>query len=178
MATFTKTIFRLLKVKDSDGQLEILGLEADSNPKQSICKGALISNAPTYDDRDKIVIMKSNGEGFITSDDTFEKIDQQYERNAAEAIGKFFRFALKDLNKAFDFDDNFGVTLDSLNIAREVSSNIQDIETFLSRGLNKCKEEAQGKETIGETLFFYPVKGVLNALSKEINKKLTTNKTE
>ena len=82
------------------------------------------------------------------------------------------------MNKAFNFDDNFGVSLDSLNIAREVSSNIQDIETFLSRGLNKCKEEAQGKETIGETLFFYPVKGVLDALSRAINKRLTSNTIE
>lgn len=178
MAQFTKTIFKLMNVKDSDGQLEILGLDANSNPKQSTCKGALISNAPTYDDRDKIVIMKANGKDFITSDDTFDKIDQQYESNAAMAIGKFFRFALNDLNKEFDFDDNFGVKLESLNIAREVSSNLQDIETFLSRGLNKCKAEAQGKVTIGETLFFYPVKGVLDALSKAINKELTTNKTD
>lgn len=178
MAQFTKTIFKLMNVKDSAGQLEILGLDAESNPKQSTCKGALISNAPTYDDRDKIVIMKANGEDFITSDDTFDKIDQHYESNTAKSICEFFRFALNDLNKAFNFDDNFGVSLDSLNIARDVSSNIQDIETFLSRGLNKCKEEAQGKEKIGETLFFYPIKGVLDALSRAINKRLTSNTIE
>lgn len=176
MATFTKTIFKLMNVKGSDGQLEILGLSKDSNPKQSTCKGALVSNTPTYDDRDKVVILKTNGDSFVTAEDTFDTMDNNYIEEAAKAVKDFFNFVLKKLNTAFDFDNNFGVSINSMKLADEITDKGQDIETFINRGLKICKNEAAGRNNIDETLFFYPIKGMLDQLSNEIyNNKTTKN---
>lgn len=174
MANFTKTIFKLMGVKGSDGQLEILGLSKDSNPKQSTCKGALVSNTPTYDDSDKIVILKTCGDSFVDpKDDTFDTMDSNYIRKASKAVKEFFHFALKDLNSAFDFDQNFDVSIDSMRLARDITFKEQDIETFINRGLNICKNEAAGRSNIDETLFFYPIKGMLDQLSNDIYSNLS-----
>ena len=36
-----------------------------------------------------------------------------------------------------------------------------------------AKEDSNGQERISETLFFYPIKGVMNVLSGAINNSLT-----
>lgn len=176
MATFTKTIFKLMGVKGSDGQLEILGLSKDSNPKQSTCKGALVSNTPTYDDSDKMVILKTSGDAFASANDTFNTMDNDYIENATKAVKQFFQFVLNKLNSAFDFDNNFGVSIKSMGLAREITNKDQDIETFINRGLSICKKEAAGRNNIDETLFFYPIKGMLDQLSNDIYINLTNNK--
>lgn len=51
-----------MNVERTDGKLEILGLgDNASSPKQATCKGALVTNHPLDEDRDKVVILKGDG---------------------------------------------------------------------------------------------------------------------
>ena len=75
------------------------------------------------------------------------------------------------MNSAFNFDDNFGVTSESLKIAREECK--KDLLTFLEKGIALRKEESEAESKIEETFFFYPIKGVLNAISSAIYESLT-----
>ena len=86
---------------------------------------------------------------------------------------KFFDFALNTMNGVFNFDENFGVTLSSLNIAKDVC--YKDLSTFLEKGIAQRREEAEGQDKIEETFFFYPIKGVLNVLSQAIYESLQNN---
>lgn len=172
LAKFTCKIFQLLSVDGTEGKLEILGLgDAASSPKQATCKGALVTNQPLDEDRDKVVILKGDGTSFVGNDDTYDSINANYISKTKEAVEKFFEFALDKLNKEFNFDENFGVTPESLSLAKDVCKD--DIDTFINRGMTLAKEDSNGQERISETLFFYPIKGVMNVLSGVINKSLT-----
>lgn len=172
LAKFTCKIFQLLNVDRTDGKLEILGLgDNASSPKQATCKGALVTNHPLDEDRDKVVILKGDGTSFVDSDDTYDSIDANYISKTKVAVEKFFEFTLSKLNKEFNFDENFGVTPESLALAKEVYAD--DLDTFISRGMTLAKEDSNGQERISETLFFYPIKGVMNVLSGAINNSLT-----
>lgn len=172
LAKFTCKIFQLLNVDRTDGKLEILGLgDNASSPKQATCKGALVTNHPLDEDRDKVVILKGDGTSFVDSDDTYDSIDANYISKTKGAVEKFFEFTLDKLNKEFNFDENFGVTPESLALAKEVYAD--DLDTFISRGMTLAKEDSNGQERISETLFFYPIKGVMNVLSGAINNSLT-----
>lgn len=119
--------------------------------------------------REKIIILKSDASGVVTNEDTYEKLDDTYLNNAAKGVEKFFDTVLNKLNTNFNFDDYFGVTNDSLEIARRVCK--KDINTYINRGRALMIDESDGKNRVDETLFFYPIKGVLQALSQEINAK-------
>ena len=174
MSKFTRTIFQLLGVEGSDGTLDVLGLAASDNPKQSTCKGALISNAPVNDDSNKIVVMRSDGYRFITNQDLLSGIDSAYEDRATDAVVNCLKFILEDLNKAFNFDDNFGLKQPSLNLAKSWTDKAHqsDIKNFIDRGLQKSKADTPGSDTISETLFFYPFKGIIDDLSANIYNQL------
>ena len=172
LAKFTCKIFQLLNVDRADGKLEILGLgDNASSPKQATCKGALVTNHPLDEDRDKVVILKGDGTSFVDSDDTYDSIDAYYISKTKVAVEKFFEFTLGKLNKEFNFDENFGVTPESLALAKDVC--VDDLDTFIGRGMTLAKEDSNGQERISETLFFYPIKGVMNVLSGAINNSLT-----
>jgi hypothetical protein len=151
------------------GELEILGLEKKSNPKEATCKGGFVQGFNS-DDRDKIVVFQSHNNSFVT-DDTYNSVGNDYKEKTVKSIETFFDFALNTMNAVFNFDDNFGVTTDSLKIAREECK--KDLMTFLNKGIALRKEESEAQNKIEETFFFYPIKGVLNAISSAIYESLT-----
>ena len=175
LAKFTSKIFQLLNVDGTDGKLEILGLgDISSSPKQATCKGALVTNHPLDEDRDKVVILKGDGTSFVSNDDTYDSIDAAYIDKTKVAVENFFEFAFYKLNKEFNFDENFGVTPESLALAKDVCRD--DLDTFINRGITLAKEDSNGQEKISETTFFYPIKGVMNVLSEAINNSLMNEK--
>lgn len=74
------------------------------------------------------------------------------------------------MNAVFNFDKNFGVKTSSLRIAQEIAK--KDLYTYLEKGISQRKEETENNDMIEETFFFYPIKGVLSAISAEIYKEL------
>ena len=70
------------------------------------------------------------------------------------------------MNSAFDFDKNFGVNKSTFKTAQDATT--KDLATFLDKGITQRKEETEAEDVIEETFFFYPIKGVLQAMSTEI----------
>lgn len=165
LSTFTKRIIEHVIGKPYDKDLEILGFESGSNPKESTCKGGLLGDILT-DDRNKIVIKKAFGPDFISKEDTYDRVDDQYISNSTEAVKTFFDFVLNELDDILDFDANFGVSKQSLQIAR--NECYKDISTYLRKGLQQRREESEGEDRLEETLFFYPIKGAIQELSNAI----------
>lgn len=169
LAKYTKLVFEKILGKPYGKELELLGLERDSNPKEATCKGGIISTE-NEESSGEIIVFKSNCSGQVTSADTYAAIDEHYKECTVNAVKDFFRFVLVDMNEAFDFDDNFGVTSSSVRIAQETAE--KDLLTFLEKGISQRMEEAETNDMIEETFFYYPIKGVLNAISAEIYNEL------
>lgn len=165
LARYTKAIFEKVLGKPYGKELELLGLDKDSNPKDSTCKGGLIG-IEEEDSRDKTIVFKSDCTGLVESTDTYATITDEYKARTVKAVKDFFKFVFEDMNATFNFDKNFGVKTTALKVAQEAAS--KDLETFLDKGLAQRSEETELDDVIEETFFFYPIKGVLQAMSNDI----------
>ena len=164
---FSKKIFEHVYgvAYHSDG-LRILNNQ--SQPKEATCKGGITCSAiQDYDDvRDiKLILNSSTFNDFIAGDFTYNLIDDEYIENTKEQVIKFINFVF-DLNAQFSFDDNFGVDANSIMKAQQIC--YRDIKTYIVRGLSSRNHEVPQDAVVEETIFFYPLLGMLNALADEI----------
>lgn len=165
LAKYTKLVFEKVLGKPYGKELELLGLEKDSNPKDSTCKGGLIG-VEEEDSRDKTLVFKSDCTGIVSNMDTYATITDAYKDKTVKAVEAFFRFLFVDMNNAFNFDKNFGVKMSSFKVAQEAAA--KDLATFLDKGIKQRMEETEADDVIEETFFYYPIKGVLQSMSTEI----------
>lgn len=170
LSKYTRIIFEKVTGKKIEA-LDVLGLDKDSNPKEATCKGGLYTNTQDSEDRDKIVVLKGTGDTFVSASDTYDSVTESYKESVVNEVKKFLTFTLDDMNNAFNFDDNFGVSNNSLKIAK--TECYKDLKTYLDKGLAQRKEESDGKNSLEETTFFYPIKGAINKLSDSIYRSLT-----
>lgn len=169
LGEYTLRIFEEVMGEKCSHKLEILGLDGNSSPKESTCKGGLQVDGSADCDVDNVV-MRSNGLDFISGDDTYKERDS-YIGDTIKSVDEFFTFFF-NLNKKFDFDNNFGVNKDILKniVTKEYS---EDMMTFLKKGIELKMNDVDVDDRIEETFFFYPIKGIINALSAKINEYLS-----
>lgn len=165
LARYTKLIFEKVLGKPYDKELELLGLDKDSNPKDSTCKGGLLSDEDE-DCRDLSIVLKGDGSGIVQRSDTYDSINEVVRKGTIEAVEAFFRFVFIELKKNFDFDKNFGMREPSLKVA--YTAAMKDLRTYLDKGIANRLEETEKSNIIEESLFFYPIKGALQEMSAEI----------
>lgn len=165
LAKYTKAIFEKVLGKPYGKELDLLGLDKDANPKDSTCKGGLIG-VEEDDNRDKTIVFKSDCTGIVGSSDTYATITDIYKAKTVKAVEDFFKFVFEDMNAVFNFDKNFGVKNSAVKVAQQAAT--KDLSTFLDKGLAQRSEETELDDVIEETFFFYPIKGVLQAMSNDI----------
>lgn len=165
LARYTKLIFEKIMGRPYDKELDLLGLKDDYNPKSSTCKGGLIG-VMEANNQDTTIVFKSDCSGLVNNTDTYATITDSYKDNTVRAVEQFLRFVFEDMNNAFNFDRNFGVTTASFRIAQNVA--FRDLATFLDRGISQRREEITADDVIEETFFYYPIKGALQTMSTEI----------
>jgi hypothetical protein len=165
---FTKIIFeKIYAEKYNDNGLTIL--QNPVNPKEVTCKGGIFSSAmQNYAQMaDKKVVLKSSDNTFV-SNETYLEIREhqtQYLKKIVEQAKKFINFVF-DLNNDFSFKNNFGIDSQSMEIAR--SECFKDLETYVSKGFEQKSAEVSASDLVEETMFFYPLNGMLNYLSSVI----------
>ncbi len=165
LAKYTKLIFEKVLGHPYGKELELLGLEKGSSPKDSTCKGGLIG-VEDDDYHDKTIVFKSDCTGIVKNTDTYATITDSYKTRTVKAVEEFFRFVFVDMNNSFNFDRNFGVKMSSLKVAQQAAA--KDLTTFLDKGIIQRREETEVDDVIEETFFFYPIKGALQSMSNEI----------
>ncbi|MDR1897726.1 MAG: cell division FtsA domain-containing protein [Prevotellaceae bacterium] len=180
---FTKLIFeKIFKKQYSTDGLTIL--QNQSNPKEVTCKGGIVSeNMQDYDAiaDTKIVLMGSdilieqNTKQYAEQSDEqnvkrYGNIDKEdYIKQTVEEVKKFIQFVI-DLNNSFSFKNKFGIKSESLDIAKKEC--FRDLEIYTLNGLEQKLKEVSNDDPIEETFFFYPLNGMLNALSIALNNEL------
>ena len=166
LSRFTKIIIEKVLGTPYETPLDILGLEQESNPKEATCKGGLVANFDIDNEPEHIVMRDSSG-NIVNKQDTYTSIDESCKKDILKSVQEFFRFTLKELPSAINFDNNFGVESQTIKLAIEVC--VKDLDTYLDKGVNLSVEESGSKDNqIEDALSFYPIKGMLHSLALKI----------
>lgn len=168
---FTKKIFE--KVYGEKYPVDGLTiLQNENNPKEVTCKGGL-SN-PINQEYEDMASMKmvykavqESGSAFVNGD-TYALINEAYIQKTVDEAKNFIEFVF-DLNKEFSYKNNFDASEVSLEIAK--NECLRDLVTYTKNGLDVKRQEVSDSDVIEETMFFYPLNGMLNALISAIYKK-------
>lgn len=147
-----------------------------SGAKESTCKGGIIANANDMKDYDSIRGMKTvlTGCDAVTFADglTYDDVDSDstLQSKVVENVDTFIDFFF-DLHKKYSFSDYFNVDSSIMKQVKAICK--KDIANYFNDGLKKRKNsnKAEGAENkVEETLFFYPLVGIINAVAREIYK--------
>lgn len=166
LAKYTKVIFEKVLGQTYETSLDILGLEQGSNPKESTCKGGLITS-DSLDCDPTLLILKDSSGKMADTFDTYANIDDVRKKTILKSVEEFFNFVLKDIPSVINLDNYFGVDNITLKLAQEEC--IKDLDTYLEKGIELSIKESGNKDNqIEDALSFYPIKGILQALSTKI----------
>lgn len=166
LSQYTRLVFEQVLGQDYGQPLDILGTEQDSNPKEATGKGGLIAANSTADTFETLVMRDSSGR-FVSKGDKYSSLSEEDKTSMTRTVEAFFGFTLKQMPKVFNFDANFGVSRDMIDIA--LTECRKDLATYLDKGISlSVKESGSADNDIEDALSFYPIKGVMQALSTEI----------
>ncbi len=163
---FSKVVLeRSVGYKYQSGEkLEILGFSEDYAPKNATCKGGLFCNYEEETERLENVVLKY-GYQFVKKEETYANVNESFISEVFSETEDFFK-TLKEVNKEYDFEENFGVTDEGWNILDEILNAKNDIKTFISNGINARKGRENSE--ISETFFFYPIASILQEFSNRM----------
>ena len=147
-------------------------LQNERNPKEVTCKGGISSmNSQSYNQiaRTKIVLksMKDDNNPFVSTE-IYADIDDNYIKKSLKSVEGFLDMIFA-LSKEYSFKNYFDVSDMSFQIAK--TECYRDMGIYLQNGLAVKRTEVSENDPIEETLFFYPMNGMLNALISAIYAK-------
>ncbi len=164
---YTQDVVKLLGFGEKSFSLEI-----SDNPKEATCKGGIMKGeGMSYDDVSmlKVVLKGCDNETFVGDNDKYKDIDDAYVEMVSKQAEKFFVFLTQCLDK-FKVKDTFSIDTNAINIAKELFKDSNLLKNNTSSELSKKRNEVEEADEIEETMFFYPIIGVLEDLASKINK--------
>lgn len=168
---FTKIIFeKIYGQKYSEDGLSII---RPDNSKESTCKGGVILNPFQSQDYSQInemktILLGSDMETFAAPKSSYDDIDNNLLSGVVDNTKHFIDFTF-NLDKDFSFFNEFDVDKSILPDVKRLCT--RDVKTYLENGISLKKQMLQqdgADNNIEETLFFYPLVGILNAVVREI----------
>lgn len=162
----TRKIFETIYDQDS---VKIQLVFNSKNPKEATCKGGLILKKQPEDVLDCKAILLGKDGRTLADEVCYDKVKDEYE-NVKQEVGDFFDKVLREIPQdGLNLRDLFGIDGEYVELARQVM-NASDRVSFIEKGV-KIKRDA-GEITdsmnVEETLFFYPIIGIINQLSEKI----------
>lgn len=172
LSDFTKIIFEKVYSQsyDTDG-LKCIHTE---NPKEATCKGGVMERSgQSYSEVEqlKLVLLGTDSCKLVDQSMKYDQIGKEEIHAVVSECRKFVEFAF-DLNKDFSFHKEFGANYSLFEIAK--NECMKDLETFVKDGIKKKMTEISetgADPQIEESLFFYPLVGILNALARKLYEK-------
>lgn len=162
---------------------KVMGLTADNlnvalseNPKEITCKGVLradikedITNCPMVfwlgGDNDSIWSKALNKNTDIPNTPYYRDLETEKNKSSIEnSINDFFNL-LDDYFNQINFEGDFGI--DNAAYQKFIKMRSLNIKDFLEHGVKAFYKSAD--KHIEETLFFYPLIGILNKLAFELS---------
>lgn len=167
LEVLTTKIFSL--VYDSD--IKTINLIINSkNPKEATCKGGLfLTQAPKDVNKVKSVLLGVNKTDLVESQ-KYRDVAAHYD-DIVKEVKSFMDFIALRIPRNISLGGEFGIDQKSIQLA--VNSFNKDLRTYIEKGVNLKldSKDVSKDDVIEESLFFYPIIGVLNDLSEQIYKK-------
>ena len=116
----------------------------------------------------KTILIGTDGETFADAQMTYNDVRDSDLDSVVNVIKEYIEFTF-NLDKKFSFYDNFDVDRSIMNKVKDLC--YRDIKTYLENGLaiKKSKIAQDGADdNLEETLFFYPLVGILNAVVRNV----------
>jgi hypothetical protein len=170
IAKFAQLIFDGVYNDGTKTQIQVI---MEENPKKATCKGGILT--PVSQDYESIKDIKTIfvGNDFDNSEAeelTYADINADTEQGVLQSVTEFFNF-LFDLHKKNDDFLNEYLSADPAIYAKvkEICLDETALSQSLSDGLFHKRQEITDETKVEETLFFYPLIGVLHDLALKIS---------
>ncbi|PNW28030.1 hypothetical protein [Formosa algae] len=167
---FESIIDKVFKVDDS--KLEI---KVSKNPKEVTCKGGFYVGDEFEDIKHTKLIEinignlkhptiqpKTSSENSIC----YKDLDANYYNGVVDNVDTFHT-VFKSLIKSLDFKNEFGVSNKSIEAYNKLMHD--DQVDYIMQGVKELMEDSTENEPIAQSLFFFPLVGLLYDLASEIN---------
>jgi hypothetical protein len=157
---YTKLIFQ--KVYGEPYNRDGLSIVINTlNPKEVTCKGGLTNTSsisPREIEEMKLTLVGGCDDAFVTSNMKYSDISDSEIESVVREIERFMNL-FYELNEEFSFNKNFGtLKTNELESLKDYFSH--DITKYIRDGIR----EKDTQDEIGETLFFYPIRGIISAI--------------
>ena len=139
------------------------------NPKEATCKGGLfLTQAPNDISRVKSVLLGTSKTS-LAEGQKYGEVASFYD-DIVKEIKSFMDFIALRIPRSISLSGEFGIDQKSLQLA--VNCFNKDLRTYIEKGVNLKldSKDVNKDDVIEESLFFYPIIGVLNDLSEQIYK--------
>ena len=163
----TTHIFREVFNQDIGKNIKLI-INKD-NPKEATCKGGIfLQQEPDNIDSAKTILLGGSADKLCTSE-TYSDAKGMYEGVVKDAQD-YIDFIALNLNNipGFSLNNEFGIDRSDIDMAIECFN--ENLATYIEKGvsLKLDSKDVSLEDTLEETLFFYPIIGVINDLSNRI----------
>jgi len=170
------TLFERIFNKVYDVSDSKLTLKTKENPKEVTCKGGFNIddelNGIKHTDLIEINIgnyenpkVQSKAAG-IENTICYKDVDNAYLNDVAKNVNRFYEM-FNELVLELDFKGEFGVSNKSIEIFNKIKS--YDQLDYLMQGVKSLKEDSTPDEPVAQSLFFFPLIGLMYDLASAIN---------
>jgi hypothetical protein len=168
LSKLTELIFEIVFHRKFDS--DRLSIKTEKfHPKEVTCKGGLMTNAEDLDiDISKIKSVLTGLKDQSISKLKYSDLTNDVQKEITDYVADFNAMFL-ELNEKMNFSDNFGVSYNSMEIFRDETK--RQLRDYLAEGLDYTKKMdgvRSDEKDVEETLFFYPIIGTINNLSKQL----------
>ena len=139
------------------------------NPKEATCKGGLfLTQVPADVSNVKSVLIGTNKTNLVESQ-KYGEVPAYYD-DVVKEVKSFMDFIALRIPRTLSLSGEFGIDQKSIQLA--VSCFNKDLKTYIEKGVNLKldSKDVSKDDVIEESLFFYPIIGVINDLSEQIYK--------
>lgn len=164
---YAKLIFQGVFEEQDSKRLEII---FEDEPKKATCKGGILNleeDSPTNINKIKFLLVGNDMNKKPTNDLKYEQITEEVQNEIVDSVINFidFLFDLHDNNDEF-FTKSLNANENILDKVKEICTDREELTQSLKAFLSHKK----GTKKVEETLFFYPLIGVMHELAQNLNK--------
>jgi len=142
----------------------------EDEPKKATSKGGILNSTPQMPDdikKIKFTLIGNNMDNIPSTEIKFEQITEETQKNIIDSVSEFvdFLFELHENNDDF-LHTSLGADDSIIDKVKEICKDRVEMEQSLKHALSYKK----GSKKVEETLFFYPLIGVLHELAQKVNR--------
>lgn len=165
LETLTTKIFSFIYNSDIKNIKLIIN---SKNPKEATCKGGLfLTQSPGDISKVKAVLLGTN-KTILVDAQKYGEASIYYDDIVEEVKKSFWDFIGMVIPRSFSLSGEFGIDQKSIKLA--ISCFNKDLKTYIEKGVNMKldSKDVSKDDIIEESMFFYPIIGVINDLSDSI----------